>query len=86
MEFVKLGIACDIFRDAATNIRDAEVKVKKAKDFEEKQYYAQEILLRAKDLLSCQDYDSGKLDCTTCHSIFDRYIQQYENLAKSKKR
>ena len=85
MEFEQKNIGCNIFLDAEAVIKKTEVKVKEAKTTKERQYYAQDILLEAKTLLSCLSYNSKDPSCLSCHSVLERYIQEYEYLANHEK-
>ncbi len=83
MESENQDIKCNIFYETEAVIRKSEDKIKETKNFKEKKYYAQDILLEAKSLLSCPDYKDGNIDCLSCHSIALKYIRQYEYLAKN---
>ena len=86
MEFKYQNIKCNIFLDTEAVIKKTEVKVKEAGTTKERQYYAQDILLEARTLLSCENYDAENPDCLNCHSISRNYIRGYEHLAKDKSR
>ncbi len=81
MEFEEQYIKCSKFQDTEAVIKKAEDKIKETKSIKERQYYAQDILLEAKALISCSNYDSNTGDCLNCHLILLRYIQQYKHLA-----
>jgi len=36
MEFIKLGIECNVFQDAKEAIKNAEIKIKKARSIKER--------------------------------------------------
>ncbi len=82
MEFEYQGIKCNKFWNSIEVIKKIEVKIKDAKSTKEGQYYAQDILLEVESLFSCSDYNAGNLDCLSCHSISQRYIQENKYLAK----
>lgn len=86
MEFENQDIKCSIFWDAEAVIKKTDAKIKEARSTKERQYYAQDILLEAKSLLSCSNYNDGNPDCVSCHSISRRYIQEHEYLAKNGRR
>ncbi len=81
MELEKQYIKCSKFQDTEAVIKKAEDKIKETKSIKERQYYAQDILLEAKALISCSNYSSNTEDCLNCHLILLRYIQQYKHLA-----
>jgi hypothetical protein len=82
MEFVGLDISCNFFQDAIINIKNAELRIELTRNFKERQYFAQDILLKAEDLLSCQNHNSENPDCSVCHSISRKYMLRYKNLVK----
>ncbi len=82
MEFEKQYIKCSSFEDTEAVIKKAEDKIKKTTGVKERQYYAQDILLEAKALISCSNYNSNTEDCLSCHLVLLKYIQEYKNLAK----
>ena len=81
MEFEKQYIKCNKFQDTEVVIKRAEDKIKETRSIKERQYYAQDILLEAKALISCSNYNSNTEDCLNCHLILLRYIQEYKHLA-----
>ncbi len=81
MELEKQYIKCRKFQDTEAVIKRAEDQIKKTKSIKERQYYAQDILLESKDLISCSNYYSNSEDCLNCHLILLRYIQEYKYLA-----
>ena len=85
MESEYQNVKCDIFRDAEAIIKKTDAKIKETRDNKERQYYAQDILLEAETLLSCSNYNAQNPDCTNCHSILLKFIQEYEHLANDKK-
>ena len=82
MELEKQYIKCSKFQDTETVSKKAEDKIKETIGVKERQYYAQDILLEAKALISCPNYNSKKQDCLNCHLFLLKYIQEYKNLAK----
>ncbi len=82
MEFEPPVIKCVIFLDTEAVIKNTDVKISQAKSIKERQYYAGDILLEARILLSCSNYKTNDPDCEKCHSILQRYIQEYKYLAK----
>ena len=85
MELKNQDIKCSDYLDAKAAIGRAEAKAGEAKNGRERQYYAQDILLEAKTLLSCSDYKSGDSDCINCRSILRGYMQKYGHLAKEQR-
>lgn len=81
MEIEKQYIKCGKFQDTEVVIKKAEDKIKEIKSIKERQYYAQDILLEAKALISCSNYNSNAGDCLNCRLILLRYIQEYKYLA-----
>lgn len=81
MEIEKQYIKCGKFQDTEVVIKRAEDKIKETRSIKERQYYAQDILLEAKALISCSNYNSNTEDCLNCHLILLRYIQGYKHLA-----
>lgn len=86
MEFKYQNIKCNIFLDTEAVIKKTEVKVKETRTTKERQYYAQDILLEAKTLLSCSNFSITNPDCVKCHSISRGCIEEYKDLAKDKRR
>jgi len=82
MEFENKNIKCSTFQEAETIIKKAEDKIKETIGVKERQYYAQDILLEAKALISCSNYNSNTGDCLSCQLVLLKYIQEYKNLAK----
>jgi len=82
MELEKQYIKCSKFQDTEAVIKKAEDKIKETKSIQEKQYYAQDILLEAKALMLCSNYNSNTEDCLNCRLILFRYIQEYKRLAE----
>lgn len=86
MQFENQGIKCNIFWDTQAVIEKTEAKIKEAKSTKERQYYAQDILLEVETLLACSDYNAGNPDCISCHSILQRYAQEYKYLARNRRK
>ena len=63
MEIEKQYIKCGKFQDTEVVIKRAEDKIKETRSIKERQYYAQDILLEAKALISCSNYNSNTEDC-----------------------
>ena len=76
-------IKCSIFLDTDVVIRKTVAKINEAQNIKEKQYYAQDILLEAKALIACSNYNSNTEDCSNCHTISRKYLQEYGHLPKS---
>ena len=81
MEFEKQSIKCTIFWDTEKIIKKVEAKINEINKLKEKQYYAQDILLEAKSLLRCSDYNVLNSDCLNCHYILRRYFQEYKPIS-----
>ena len=86
MAFEDRDIKCNVYRDVEAVIRKTELKLKESRNFKERGYYAQDILLEVKTLLSCPNCNVGNPDCANCHSISQTYIRGYEYLTKNKNR
>lgn len=86
MEFQVHSIKCNTFWDVETVIKKAKAKIKDPRSAAEKRYYAQDILVEAKTLLSCPDYNARNSDCKICHSISHKCIEEYKHLAKVERR
>ena len=76
------NIKCPVFRESDGIIKNIILKLEKV-NFREKQDYAQDILVEAKTLLLCSNYNSKNSDCSNCHTISRKYLQEYGQLAKS---
>ncbi|MFZ2357414.1 MAG: hypothetical protein WAW67_06320 [Candidatus Omnitrophota bacterium] len=81
-ESIQNNIKCPVFRESDEIIKNIILKLEKVNS-REKQDYAQDILVEANTLLLCSDYNSKNPDCSNCHSISHRYLQEYGHLAKS---
>lgn len=79
-------IKCDTFLDAEKILERTNAKLKKTRNIKERRYYAGDILLETKTLLSCSNFDTGNPTCLNCHSVSHNLIQEYECLAKDKRR
>ncbi len=82
MELEKQYIKCSKFQDTEAVIKKSEDKIKETIGVKERQYYAQDILLEAKTLISCLNYNIEKQDCLNCRPVLLRYIQEYKHLAE----
>jgi len=85
MEVENQVIVCRIFQDTAAVINKTEAKIKEAKSTKERQYYAQDILLEAGNLLPCSSYNARNPDCMNCFSTLHKFIQEYKYLAEERK-
>jgi len=81
-ELENIVINCSKFSDTEAIIKKTEAKIRQISNSKEKQYYAQDILLEAKALLSCLNYDSKNLVCQKCHSVSHGHIQEQEYLPR----
>ena len=72
-EGIQNNIECLIFRESDEIIKNIILKLEKANS-QEKQDYAQDILLEANTLLLCSDYNSKNPDCLNCHSISRKHL------------
>ena len=85
MELEKQYINCNKFQDAEAVIKKSEDKMKETISIKEKQYYAQDILLETRALISCSNYKSSTEDCLSCQHVLNNYIQEYKNLSRVKR-
>jgi len=85
MDLENHDVRCSIFLDVESVIKKTASKIKEPKYIKERQYYTQDILLEAKSLLSCSNYDAENPSCLNCHFISHRIIQEYEHFAKDKR-
>ena len=76
------NIKCPVFRESNGIIKNIILKREKVNP-REKQDYAQDILVEANTLLLCSNYNSKNPDCSNCHTISRKYLQEYGQLAKS---
>ena len=81
-ESIQNNITCPIFCETDGIIKNIILKVEKANS-KEKQDYAQDILVEANTLLLCSNYNFKNPDCSNCHSISRKYLQEYGHLPKS---
>lgn len=81
-ESIQNNITCPIFCETDGIIKNIILKVEKANS-KEKQDYAQDILVEANTLLLCSNYNSKNPDCSNCHTISRKYLQEYGHLPKS---
>jgi len=75
------NIKCPVFRESDGIIKNIILKLGKV-NFREKQDYAQDILVETNTLLLCSNYNSKNPDCSNCHAISRKYLQEYGHLAK----
>lgn len=78
-------IKCTTFLDTEKIIKRTDTKIKETRNTKERRYYAGDILLEAKALLSCSNYNAENPECLNCRSILREYIQEYEYLVKNKR-
>ena len=81
-EGIQNNIECPVIRESDGIIKNIILKLEKVNP-REKQDYAQDILVEANTLLLCSDYNSKNPDCSNCHSISRKYLQEYGHLSKS---
>ena len=62
-------IDCPAYQKQEQMMQDIIVKINQAKGAQEKERFAHGMQEEADELLSCQGYDSKKLDCRNCHFI-----------------
>jgi len=86
MEFENHNIKCKTFWDVERVIKNAEAKIKEPRNAAERRYYAQDVLLESRTLLSCPDYNARNSDCVSCRSFAHRYTQEYKYLAKTERK
>ena len=84
MEFESQDIKCSIFLDVMSVTKRTDAKIKEVGIIKQRQYYAQDILVEARSLLSCSHYNAKNPDCLTCHSVSHRFIEEYKCLARAK--
>ncbi|MFA4889619.1 MAG: hypothetical protein WC628_08630 [Candidatus Omnitrophota bacterium] len=82
-ESIQNNIKCPIFRESDGIIKNIILKVEKANS-KEKQDYAQDILVEANTVLLCSDYNSKNPDCSNCHTISRKYLQEFGQFSKAK--
>ena len=80
-ESIQNNIKCPIFCESDEIIKNIILKLEKANS-QEKQDFAQDILVEANTLLLCSNYNSKNPDCSNCHSISCKYLQEYGYLPK----
>ena len=66
-------------------MQDVIVEINQAKGAQEKERFAQGMHEEADELLSCQGYDSKKLDCKNCHFIANLRKKTIDLIIKAKK-
>ena len=85
MNFENRSIKCNTFLDVERVIKKAKGTIKEPRSAAEKQYYAQDILLEAKTLLSCPDYNARNSDCANCRFFAQRHAREYKDLTKTQR-
>ena len=70
--------------DVISVVKRTDAKIKETGIIKRRQYYAQDILVEARSLLSCSHYNAKNPDCLTCHSISHRFTEEYKCLARAK--
>lgn len=80
-EPIQKNIACPIFCESDGIIENIILKLEQVNS-KEKQDYAQDILVEANTLLLCSNYNSKNPDCSDCHAISRKYLQEYGHLPK----
>ena len=65
----KPTIDCSMFLKAEELIKGITSKINRAKGISEKAGFAEELKKIADELLSCQEFESGNLNCKNCHFI-----------------
>jgi hypothetical protein len=78
-------INCPIFQKQEPVIKDLTDKINKAKGVREKAKFAEELQREANVLLSCPDYDKGKLDCRNCQFVANLRKKTADLIIKAKK-
>lgn len=78
---IQNNIVCLIFRESDKVIKNIILKMETINS-QEKQDYAQDILVEANTLLLCPDYNSKNPDCSNCHSISREFLQEYGHLSR----
>ena len=78
---IQHNIKCHIFLETETVIKNIISKFYKA-GLKERQDYTQDILVETNTLLLCSNYSSKNPDCSNCHSISRKYLQDYGYLSE----
>jgi len=78
-------ISCKTFQKQELVIKDITDKINRAKGAQEKARFADELQKEVDVLLSCPDYDKGKVDCKSCHFIAKLRKKTADLIIKSKK-
>jgi len=81
----KAEISCLKFQKQEQIIEVIAKKINQAKRVEEKARFAQDLQKEADELLSCQGYDTKKLDCKNCHFIAKLRRKATDLILKAKK-
>ena len=80
---IQHNIKCYIFLETETVIKNIISKFYKA-SLKERQDYTQDILVETNTLLLCSNYSSKNPDCSNCHSISRKYLQDYGYLSEAR--
>lgn len=78
---IQHNIKCYIFLETEMVIKNIISKFYKA-GLKEKQDYTQDILVETNTLLLCSNYSSKNPDCSNCHFISRKYLQDYGYLSE----
>ncbi|MBU2445591.1 MAG: hypothetical protein KJ666_08470 [Bacteroidetes bacterium] len=78
-------ISCPIFQKQEPVIKYITDKINQAKGVLEKARFAEELQKEVDVLLSCPDYDKGKLDCNSCQFIAKLRKKTVDLIIKAKK-
>lgn len=62
-------ISCSIFQKQEPVIKDIIAKINSAKGVLAKAEFAEELQKEVDALLSCPDYNQGKIECNSCYFI-----------------
>jgi len=82
------NISCHIFQNQEQVLRNITDRINNAQGVQEKGKFAGELQEEVGVLLSCPDYNKGKLECKNCHFIANlrkktaNLIMKAEKLAK----
>mgnify|MGYP001616521205 FL=1 len=79
---IQHNIKCSVFLETEAVIKNIISKFYKA-GLKERQDYTQDILVETNTLLLCSNYSSKNPDCSNCHSVSRKYLQDYGYLSKA---
>lgn len=82
-KIIQHSIKCQVFLETETVIKNTISKFCKA-GLREKRDYTQDILVETNTLLLCSSYSSKNPDCSDCHSISRKYLQDYGYLSEAR--